>query len=393
MISAVIGQMYSSGTSTASLASDGPAAPLLPPSLSSVIARSNASAFATAARASSRALDAAAARAPTCTAFSAASFRTRSAAATSRALDAAARSAAARLAASAAANCFASRSASCCASSSLSHRAWASAPMPPSRTSRGAAASANSSADSPPTTMAALNAASARSAANAAGLGTAAGSEAGAVADGTSLDSPPGAVGRPALFFFLDFFERACPAVACSAASSASSSSIATSARAVCAVCAVCIACGATCGRVGSAVVVRPWALACRVGRCCGRRCRAARCWPGLAMSVRLKATEAIAPSTTESTTQGQASGTSTAHRSTPRPSERHDACCRRSFAVVEWPWSSACRRAVKPRSSSSSVLALARSRACTHASCPLPAAYIRAVPPSMECRSGLAEC
>eukprot|EP00964_Phaeocystis_antarctica_P010164 scaffold5570_cov69-Phaeocystis_antarctica.AAC.3 len=95
-------------------------------------------------------------------------------------------------------------------------------------------------------------------------------------------------------------------------------------------------------------------------------------------MSVRLKAAEAIAPSTTESTTQGQASGTSTAHRSTPRPSERHDACCRRSFAVVEWPWSSACRRAVKPRSSSSSVLALARSRACTHASCP---------------RSGLAEC
>eukprot|EP00964_Phaeocystis_antarctica_P010165 scaffold5570_cov69-Phaeocystis_antarctica.AAC.4 len=258
---------------------DGPAAPLLPPSLSSVIARSNASAFATAARVSSRAVDAAAARAPTCTAFSAASSRTRSAAATSRALDATtARSAAARLAASAAASCFASRSASCCASSSLSHRAWASAPMPPSRTSRGAASSATSSADSPPTAMAAFSAASARSAADAAGLGTAAGSGAGAAADGTSLDSPPGAVGRPALFFFLDFFERACP-LACSAASSASSSPIAASARAVC---AVCIACGATaaadcggaaCGRVGSAVVVRPWALACRVGRCCGRSC------------------------------------------------------------------------------------------------------------------------
>eukprot|EP00964_Phaeocystis_antarctica_P008045 scaffold4324_cov57-Phaeocystis_antarctica.AAC.6 len=129
------------------------------------------------------------------------------------------------------------------------------------------------SADSPPTAMAALSAASARSSADAAGSGVAAGSGAGAATDGTSLDLPPGAVGRPALFFFLDFFEGACPAVACSAASSASSSSIAASARAAC---AVCIECGATaaadcggaaCGRVGSAVVVRPWAIARRVGR------------------------------------------------------------------------------------------------------------------------------
>ena len=49
--------------------------------------------------------------------------------------------------------------------------------------------------------------------------------------------------------------------------------------------------------------------------------------------------------------------------------------------------------RAVRPPWSSSSVLALARSSACTHASCPWPAASIRAVPPSMSCRSGLAEC
>eukprot|EP00964_Phaeocystis_antarctica_P095628 scaffold62063_cov65-Phaeocystis_antarctica.AAC.8 len=87
---------------------------------------------------------------------------------------------------------------------------------------------------------------------------------------------------------------------------------------------------------MGSAVVVRPWALACRAGRC-DRRCRATRCWPGPALRVRLKATEAIAPSTTESTTQGQASGTR-AHRARPRPSERHDACCRMSSTVAVWP-------------------------------------------------------
>ena len=111
MISDVIGQMYWSGTAAASLAFDGPAAALLPPSPpSAVIACSNASAFAAAsaaaaanATASSRALDAAAARAA------------------SRAVASPARSAAASLAASAAASCFASRSASCCASSSRYH--------------------------------------------------------------------------------------------------------------------------------------------------------------------------------------------------------------------------------------------------------------------------------
>eukprot|EP00964_Phaeocystis_antarctica_P072119 scaffold44064_cov70-Phaeocystis_antarctica.AAC.8 len=39
------------------------------------------------------------------------------------------------------------------------------------------------------------------------------------------------------------------------------------------------------------------------------------------------------------------------------------------------------------------SVSALARSRACTHASCPWLAAIIRAVPPRELCKSGLAEC
>eukprot|EP00964_Phaeocystis_antarctica_P108308 scaffold72917_cov67-Phaeocystis_antarctica.AAC.3 len=89
----------------------------------------------------------------------------------------------------------------------------------------------------------------------------------------------------------------------------------------------------------------------------------------------------AIAPSTTESTTKGQASGT-TAHRATPRPSERHDACCRMSFAVVVWPLSSASSRAVRPLLVRSSVLAPACSRAHTHAPCPRWAAFVRAVWP-----------
>eukprot|EP00964_Phaeocystis_antarctica_P069949 scaffold42557_cov54-Phaeocystis_antarctica.AAC.3 len=54
--------------------------------------------------------------------------------------------------------------------------------------------------------------------------------------------------------------------------------------------------------------------------------------------------------------------------------------CCRMSCAVAAWPWASAQCSAVRPPSPSSSVLALARSRACTHASCPWPAANIRAV-------------
>eukprot|EP00964_Phaeocystis_antarctica_P038556 scaffold22058_cov73-Phaeocystis_antarctica.AAC.1 len=122
--------------------------------------------------------------------------------------------------------------------------------------------------------MAARSATSARSAAGAASLGAVASGEAGEVAGGGSLGSSPAAAARPA-FFFLDFFEWACP-LACSAASSTSGSSIAPSARA-CAACsarngcsATAAACcgGAACCRMGSAVVVGPWALACRAVRC-----------------------------------------------------------------------------------------------------------------------------
>eukprot|EP00964_Phaeocystis_antarctica_P126346 scaffold90061_cov66-Phaeocystis_antarctica.AAC.12 len=68
-------------------------------------------------------------------------------------------------------------------------------------------------------------------------------------------------------------------------------------------------------------------------------------------------------------------------------------ACCWMSCAVFVWPLVSAHCRAASPSLSSSSVLALAPSRAFTHASCPPPAADIRAVPPSLACRSGSAEC
>ena len=95
-------------------------------------------------------------------------------------------------------------------------------------------------------------------------------------------------------------------------------------------------------------------------------------------MRVWLKATVAIAPSTNESTTQDLMSGTTqdlmsgtTVHRVTPRPSERHDACCRRSSVIAVWPCASAHCSAVLPRLSGSSVLAPAASRAFTHASCP----------------------
>eukprot|EP00964_Phaeocystis_antarctica_P021252 scaffold11783_cov70-Phaeocystis_antarctica.AAC.1 len=47
--------------------------------------------------------------------------------------------------------------------------------------------------------------------------------------------------------------------------------------------------------------------------------------------------------------------------------------------AVAVWPFSSAPHRAVWPSPSSSSVLALARSSACTHGMCPLRAASMRA--------------
>ena len=121
--------------------------------------------------------------------------------------------------------------------SSLSHRARASAPTPPSCTSR----------------------TSARSAADAAGLGAAVGGRASAAAGSASLDSSSAAAARPALlFFFLDFFEP-------------SSSSFVALGRAAppyigersYIIAASCIACGgttaagcggATCCRVGSAV-------------------------------------------------------------------------------------------------------------------------------------------
>eukprot|EP00964_Phaeocystis_antarctica_P026357 scaffold14843_cov70-Phaeocystis_antarctica.AAC.3 len=162
--------------------------------------------------------------------------------------------------------------------------------------------------------------------------------EAGATAGCASLGSSPAAAVQPA-FFFLDFFERACPS-ACSAASS-SGSSIAPSTQA-CAACSARNVCGATgaagcsgaaCCRTGSSVVVRPWALACRAVRC-GRRCRAARCWPARAVRVRRMASVAIAPSTTDITTEGQKNGT-IAHTARPKPSDRHDACCRRSSAMT----------------------------------------------------------
>eukprot|EP00964_Phaeocystis_antarctica_P038213 scaffold21871_cov64-Phaeocystis_antarctica.AAC.2 len=54
-------------------------------------------------------------------------------------------------------------------------------------------------------------------------------------------------------------------------------------------------------------------------------------------------------------------------------------ACCRMRAAVAVCLWISAYSRAVSPSSSSRSVLALARSRAFTHASCPPPAAPMRA--------------
>eukprot|EP00964_Phaeocystis_antarctica_P019301 scaffold10665_cov67-Phaeocystis_antarctica.AAC.4 len=264
-----------------------------------------AAAVAAASLAASRALHAAATRA----ASSAATSRARSAAARLAAsCFASASASASAFAARLAASCFASRWASCCASSSLSHRARASAPKPPSRTWRGTVASAASSAASLPPAMAARSAASAGSAADAAGWGAAEGGGAGAAACGAPFGSSPAASAWPAFFFFLDFFEETCP-LACSAASPASSSSIAASARAA------------------SAASARAAHAACVACIACGAKM-------------------AIAPSTTESTIQDQASGT-TAHKATPRPSERHDACCRMSSAVAVWPLSSASCRAL----------------------------------------------
>eukprot|EP00964_Phaeocystis_antarctica_P096248 scaffold62591_cov58-Phaeocystis_antarctica.AAC.4 len=69
-------------------------------------------------------------------------------------------------------------------------------------------------------------------------------------------------------------------------------------------------------------------------------------------------------------------------------------ACCRISSAMAVQPFISATCRAVRPCTSNSSVLALARSRAFTHVSCPLSVARVRAVVRSLSVwRSGLAEC
>eukprot|EP00964_Phaeocystis_antarctica_P061930 scaffold37045_cov62-Phaeocystis_antarctica.AAC.3 len=63
------------------------------------------------------------------------------------------------------------------------------------------------------------------------------------------------------------------------------------------------------------------------------------------------------------------------------------------SAAIAVWPSASAHCRALRPFSSSSSVSALARSRACTHTPCPPAAATIRPVKPLLAFRSGLAGC
>eukprot|EP00964_Phaeocystis_antarctica_P067656 scaffold40942_cov68-Phaeocystis_antarctica.AAC.3 len=117
MISAVIEQVYWSGTAT-SLAFDGPTAPLLPPSPTplppSTIARSNAMASASAAVATATAATAvAAATAATSRALNAAAARAVCAAALELRTSAAA-STASSLAASSAASRLASHSASCC---------------------------------------------------------------------------------------------------------------------------------------------------------------------------------------------------------------------------------------------------------------------------------------
>ena len=201
--------------------------------------------------------------------------------------------------------------------SSLSHRARASAPTPPSRTCR----------------------TSARSAADAAGLGAAVGGRASAAAGSASLDSSSAAAARPALlFFFLDFFEP-------------SSSSFVALGRAAppyigersYIIAASCIACGgttaagcggATCCRVGSAV-----------GFSVPRRAVplfSSSSVSAPAVRVRLKASVAIAPNTPSRATPTRPA-TSERQRSTQgdaeATNERRDACCcRMSSAMVGWP-------------------------------------------------------
>eukprot|EP00964_Phaeocystis_antarctica_P070875 scaffold43183_cov59-Phaeocystis_antarctica.AAC.4 len=249
--------------------------------------------------------------------------------ATSRASASRTRFAAASLAASAAASAVASHSASCCASSSLLRRARASAPPTPLAGTLGGAAS---SADSPPPAMAARSAASARSASDLTGFGAAAGGGTGAAAGGASLGSSPAAAARPVfLFFFLNCLGWAC-SLACSRASSA----------------------GRASQSIGSPIIM---------------------------MNPIIQPSAITLPPSS-----------STAHEAAPRPSERHS-CGRSRIAMAVWPLATAHCSAVRPLLSSSSVLASARSRACTHASYPSPAAIIRAVWPWRFCRSGLAEC
>eukprot|EP00964_Phaeocystis_antarctica_P053068 scaffold31098_cov75-Phaeocystis_antarctica.AAC.2 len=86
--------------------------------------------------------------------------------------------------------------------------------------------------------------------------------------------------------------------------------------------------------------------------------------------------------------------GAACSRTSSAVPSERHGGAYFRMRVVMSvWPWTSAHCRAVRPSRSSSSVLAPAFSRACTHAACPAQAAAMSAVPPCMSCRSRLAEC
>eukprot|EP00964_Phaeocystis_antarctica_P098287 scaffold64326_cov59-Phaeocystis_antarctica.AAC.8 len=279
MISDVIEHMYSSGTAT-SLASGGPAAPLLPPSPPSVAARSNALASASAAAAAaaavtatSRALDAAAtraaARAASCAATCAATHASCAARAATCAAASRACSAAASLTASAADSCFALRSASSSSSSSSSIcsrrngalTTWAD---PPASSSSSSSSSSTCSRHNGAWTTWADPPAS-RSAADTAGLGAVAGSELSEAAGGTPLGSSAvAAAARPAVFCFLVLSKGG------------------SSARSARAACSACVACGAAtaagcgdsaCCRMGPAVVVRPLALKYRAPGRRGRFC------------------------------------------------------------------------------------------------------------------------
>eukprot|EP00964_Phaeocystis_antarctica_P114413 scaffold78380_cov61-Phaeocystis_antarctica.AAC.4 len=80
-------------------------------------------------------------------------------------------------------------------------------------------------------------------------------------------------------------------------------------------------------------------------------------------------------------------------HTGPPEADAAAARCRRMRAATAVRPWTLACFSTVRPSSSSNSALALARSRARTHDPCPLEVADIRAVTPSLSCRSGSAEC